>query len=160
MSEENQRIWAQRIARLVDALPEAPTGRVRLYRIESAVPTAPKASWLMDALADAGATEATGRWFTDTPAALAFYAADAPPECPLRLVYGDAPPDQAASWRVAHHPGAGKVDPRRFSRDPLHEFFVPLDWSRCQPRIVLQRPATSREASALDGALRKRRKTW
>lgn len=68
-------------------------GCVRLYRIEPCQPQ-PVADWLREALVAEGAWAAQGRWFTQDPQALAFYAADqAHVESALRWI--DVPTEQA-----------------------------------------------------------------
>jgi hypothetical protein len=75
-------------------------------------------SWLTEALVSSGVAEAMGRWFTDLPENLDFYARDC--EGDFRVVRVVISEEEAERWRVDHDPVA-----RTFSKDHLHEFFLP-----------------------------------
>lgn len=114
--------WEQAIQRSLLALPPCPAGKLRLYRVE---PTEAKiqAPWLQEAL---DATDhGRGRWFTDDPAALSFYAQDQAHAAP-RLLVMEIEASQAEAWRVRNVlESADGANPLRYSRDPDREFFLP-----------------------------------
>lgn len=135
---ESESRWSSLVASTLANLPLAPLDHVRLYRIESSGSSVCLAPWLSEALADTGAREAAGRWFTSDPQALAFYAEDAP--FSPQLVYGDVPISLAETWCVASFVKQGKIDPQRYSRAPSNEFFVSSEWADTLIRYPLESP--------------------
>ncbi len=114
--------WERALVQIFEALPAVPEGQARLYRIEPKART-PKAAWLEEALAATNPGE--GRWFTDDPQALLFYVRDQALAQPT-LLFLDVPPTLAKAWQVkAWTATPGGEDPRRFSRDPEREYFLP-----------------------------------
>jgi len=99
------------------------TGRV-LWRAEADVghggrrPALDLSDWRHQAIAADGVYDAMGRWFTDRPELLAFYAADCPGG--FRVVRVEVDAAESEAWRVSGQPAAA-----RFSRDAENEFFVP-----------------------------------
>lgn len=117
-----------------------PDGYLRLYRIEPRQPQ-PVADWLREALVAEGAWAAQGRWFTQDPQALAFYAADqAHVESALRWI--DVPTEQAQAWCVSRmERSSDGLSPQRFSRDPENEFFLPSEEALTAERVALAHQA-------------------
>jgi hypothetical protein len=85
--------------------------------------------WLQQARSQSGATDAAGRWYTDTPSTLGFYLADQAPHG--RVFYVDLPAGQHEPFRVRNYEAkpAEVVNPRNFSRDQDTEFFIPKEWA-------------------------------
>lgn len=115
---------------LLHSLPPHQPGDTRLFRIEPGRRLA-KAAWLEEAIKNSGAGAAEGRWFTDNPEALPFYLADQEGLSP-RLVVVDLPSATAQPFRVDRLDGlaAEGLHPKRFSRDPEREFFLPPEMTR------------------------------
>lgn len=106
-----------------DSVPGAASKR--LWRVEADAgegrrPPFDPADWRHQGLLASGAWDALGRWFTERPEILAWYAADVGPR--FRVVSVALPPAEAERWRVSRLPRA-----RAFSKDPLNEFFLPRD---------------------------------
>lgn len=117
-------------------------GCLRLYRIEPCQPV-PVADWLREALRAEGAWAAQGRWFTQDPQALAFYAADQSHVTSV-LRWIDAPLEQAYAWRVSDMEcSCDGLFPQRFSRDPENEFFLPPEEALTAKRVVLEKPVAA-----------------
>lgn len=124
----------------LQAIPAA-EGHLRLYRIEPFQPV-PVADWLREALQAEGGWAAQGRWFTQDPQALAFYAADqAHVESALRWI--DVPTEQAQTWCVSRMDrSTDGLSPQRFSRDPENEFFLPSEEALAAKRVALEKQGT------------------
>ena len=127
----------------LQAIPAA-EGHLRLYRIEPFQPV-PVADWLREALQAEGGWAAQGRWFTQDPQALAFYAADQSHVTSV-LRWIDAPMAQADVWRVSHMEcSCDGLSPQRFSRDPENEFFLPSEKALTANRVVLEKPVAAHQ---------------
>ena len=121
----------------LQATPPA-EGHQRLYRIEPSQ-AKPVADWLREALQAEGAWAAQGRWFTQDPQALDFYAADQEHvESVLR--WTDVPQEKAQEWRVSlMERSSDGLLPQRFSRDPENEFFLPPEEALAAERVMLKK---------------------
>ena len=114
--------WEGALEEALLGLPVLKEGQTRLYRIEPQL-RIEKAEWLEQALAQTNKGE--GRWFTDDRSALLFYVKDQALAQPA-LVFMDVPSTQAEDWRVNNwKPLPTGEDPKRFSRDPNREYFLP-----------------------------------
>lgn len=78
------------------------------------------ASWQQEGLRQAGAWDAIGRWFTDDPGTLDFYAADIGEG--FRIVRVDVEVELLAQWSMQRQAAAAQ-----FSRDHVTEYFVDRD---------------------------------
>lgn len=122
---------------------EVPPGHLRLYRIEPAQPRA-LAEWLQEALHADGTLAAQGRWFTQDPNALGFYAQDQEHVASV-VRWMDAPADLAGQWKVSQLPRTDDgLSPLRFSRDPENEFFVSVHAAEQSHREPLPIPSQRR----------------
>ena len=114
--------WEGALEEVLLGLPVLEEGQTRLYRIEPQL-RIKKAEWLEQSLAKNDKGE--GRWFTDDVAALLFYVKDQALAQPA-LVFMDVPSTQAEDWRVNNWKALPTgEDPKRFSRDPDREYFLP-----------------------------------
>lgn len=101
--------------------------RVALWRceiasIEGRRPDFDEASWLHQGLRAQGGWDAIGRWFTNDPATLAFYARDISIGGAFRVVSVEVDAASAEAWRVRNNPEA-----RAYSRDWESEYFLPRE---------------------------------
>ncbi len=114
--------WDTALEQVLQSLPVVDEGSVRLYRIEPALRVA-KAAWLEEALT--ASDKGQGRWFTEDPNALIFYVRDQALAQP-QLLFLDVPVEKAQAWRVNQWEAqVTGEDPKRFSRDPETEYFLP-----------------------------------
>jgi hypothetical protein len=105
--------------RIPNTPPALTKDTVRLYRIDA--PTGKGLpDWIKQDRTFQGTKAATGRWFTDDPAKLDFYLKDAGPGAKVSSV--EVPRSALEQYRVSNNP-----DVRRYSADPVSEFFVPPD---------------------------------
>lgn len=123
------------LQRAITALPPVPAGQIRLYRAEGTPTGKQMPEWIERGRRESGAAAATGRWFTDDPKLVEWYANEA--EAP-RFLYLDVPRETAEAYRLsalarAKHPAA------RFSRDPEHEFFLAPQLATGRQEISLSR---------------------
>ncbi|KAB2922215.1 MAG: PLxRFG domain-containing protein [Dechloromonas sp.] len=102
-------------------MPPVKDGHVRLFRGQSKR-TKKLPEWIEQGLAQSGAKDAQGRWFTPSLAIAMWYVRDAGAEG--RLVYVDVPRSVYDASRVSDNEAA-----IRFSRDPENENLIPREWS-------------------------------
>lgn len=114
--------WDTALELVLQGLPLVEEGLLRLYRIEPGLKV-PKAEWLEQSLASSDRGQ--GRWFTEDPTALIFYVRDQALAQP-QLLFLDVPVEKAHAWRVTQWEAqVTGEDPKRFSRDPETEYFLP-----------------------------------
>lgn len=119
---------------LRNALREAqgstpPEGSIRLYRGEQLPSGKQLPEWIRQGLADSGATDASGRWYTDDPKIAEWYLREAEQGGKGQLKYVDVPRDVYEASSMKNQPEAA-----RFSADQAKEFFVPREYAdRAQP---------------------------
>ena len=125
-------LWDMTKAEL-DKHTDAPTGMVRLYRVESNTVAADISisDWIKEDPGYKRSQKASKRYYTDDPSTLKFYANDHG-EGKWTLKWRDVTPQEADKYRVSNIPrkegGKDTEDnPQAFSRDYETEFFLPAD---------------------------------
>lgn len=121
-----------------------PEGMTRLYRAQPdlshpSLEVTETPDWVRQGQELSGHTAAQGRFFTADPSHLKFYTDDIGKAA--ETVGVDVPTAELEKYRVSNVKPEGNVDPRRFSRDPNNEFFLPPELAaNTEKSYPLQQP--------------------